>query len=496
MKRISVLLGGLTLFLALNGFQCASSMMNSAQMAIDKGDYAKAKTSAEEELALRPENAKAWLLLGRSEKHLGNYVAMKRAFDKAVEHRASETGALTDAEVEAIRVETFSAWSDLYDRSQVERERGRYETAAAMLDTALILLPGSPMTYALSGVVRGQAGDEAGSKKAFSQYVEVTREDIARGLEDGLRLNFSPERVAAIFGKPTFPYSPPNNQFGDYFKDRNLMVFYRFDPSNKTLSVRGWDYLEPGQRPLILSSLSADPYHSRAFDLRATKEYDEAIELLTLVDGLDPDRQDDVGNLLAQIYIDAGRVDEAEAELNRRIAANPEIVAYRIRYSVLKHKQGDYAGAVSALEDALNLKMEQGGKEHRDILYNLGAFHKNWGISLQEAAGNSPSRAQEEEIMEKYRTSLEYYQKLDALDKSFDYVLLHEIGMMLVVTGQQSDLPAIISRFESEKENPEYSGDSRFWRNLSKLYLQMSSEGEAYLQKATEASTRAKELGG
>lgn len=496
MKRISVVLGGLTLFLALNGFQCASSMMNSAQMAIDKGDFAKAKTAAEEELALRPDNAKAWLLLGRSEKKLGNYVAMKRAFDKAVEHRASETGAITEAEVEAIRVETFSAWSDLYDRSQVERDRSQYGLAARMLDTALVVLPGSPMTYALMGVLKGQAGDEAGSKKAFSQYVAMTREDISRGLKDGLRLNYSPERVATILGKPTMPYNPAANHFGDYFKDRNLMVFYRFDESEKKMYVRGWDYLEQNQRPLILSSLSADPYHSRAFDLRAAKEYDEAIELLTLVDGLDPARQDDIGNLLAQIYIDAGRVDEAEAELNRRIAANPEIVAYRIRYSVLKHKQGDYAGAVSALDEAMKLKMEQGGKEHRDILYNLGAFHKNWGISLQEAAGNSPSRAQEDEIMQMYLTSLEYYQKLDAVQQSFDYVLLHEIGMMLVVTGQQDKLRGVITRFEAEKENPEFSGDSRYWRNLSKLYLQMSSEGEEYLQKATEASTRAKELGG
>ena len=495
MNRNSVLLGGLMMFLAFTGFQCSSSMMNSAKMAIDKGDYSKAKVSAEEELALRPENAQAWLLLGRAEKNLGNYAAMKRAFDKAVEHRASETGAITDAEVEAIRVETFSAWSDLYDRSQAARDNKEYARASRMLDTALIVLPGSPMTYALMGVVKGQAGDEAGSKDAFTQYVAMSREDITRGLKEGLRLGHSRERVTTKLGTPSFPYDPKLNRFGDHYGAKNLIVYYRSEAGGP-MEVRGWDYHEADEQPLIISSLSADPYYSRAFDLRASKEYDEAIELLTLVDGLDPARQDDIGNLLGQIYIDAGRVDEAEAELNRRIAANPEIVAYRIRYSVLKHKQGDYAAAVSALEQALGLKMEKGSKEHRDILYNLGAFHKNWGISLQEAAGNSPSREQEEEVMQKYRTSLKYYQQLDEVQKSFDYILLHEIGMMLVVTGEPEKLSGVLARFEAEQENPEYSGDSRYWRNLSKLYLQMSSTDESYLEKATAASTRAKELGG
>lgn len=497
MNRVFSILGVLTLFLSLNGFQCASSMMNSAEMAIDKGDYAKAKSAAEEELTLRPDNARAWLILGRSERKLGNLMAMKSAFDKAISHRDSETGSLKPQELEAIRIETFAAWSSLYDRAQVLRESGEHQRSVRTLDTALVLLPGSPMTYAQIGVSKGTAGDEEGSVAAFAEYVSLTKEDIQKGLGEGLRLGFDRARVNAMFGSPDFPYNPNVNNFGDVYQAKNLVVYYITEKreGRDVLEVRGWDYLSSGARPFIISSLSADPYYSRAFDLRAAKEYDDAIALLKMVDGLDPDRQDDIGNLLGQLYIDAGRVEEAEAELDRRIAENPEIVAYRIRYSVLKHKQQDYAAAVTTLEQALKLDYEEGGKEHRDILYNLGAFHKNWGISLQNRV-STPTADQQKAYTEKFETALSYYTELDKVQKSFDFDLLHEIGMMMVVTGKDEGLPGIIARYEAEKDNPTYASQSYYWRNLSKLYIQMSDKGEEYLEKARAASAKAKELGG
>ena len=497
MNRVISILGVLTLFLALNGFQCASSMMNSAEMAIDKGEYAKAKSAAEEELALRPENARAWLILGRSERNLGNLMAMKSAFDNAVAHRDSESGSLKPQELEAIRIETFAAWSDLYDRAQIQRESGNHELSVKVLDTALVLLPASPMTYAQMGVSKGTAGDEAGSVAAFAEYVNLTKEDIRKGLDEGLRLGYDRARVNAMLGSPDVPYNPNVNNFSDIYRSKNLLVYYITEKRDgkDVLEVRGWDYLTTNTPPFIITSLSADPYYSRAFDLRAAKEYDDAIDLLKLVDGLDPDRQDDIGNLLGQLYIDAGRVEEAEAELDRRIAENPEIVAYRIRYSVLKHKQGDYAAAVTTLEEALKLDYEKGGKEHRDILYNLGAFHKNWGISLQNAV-TSPTEAQRKEYTAKFETALDYYTQLDKVQESFDFDLLHEIGMMMVVTGKEEGLPGIIKRYEAEKDNPTYASQSYYWRNLSKLYIQMSDKGEEYLEKARAASAKAKELGG
>lgn len=489
MNRTFLVLGALTFFLALNGFQCASSMMNTAQLAMKNGDYAKAKTAAQEEVDLRPDNARAWMILGRSEFHLGNYVAMKQAYDKAIENRNSETGSISEEEVGGIMLETSHAWSLLYDSAQARRGAGDYSRAIATLDSAEIVQSGNPMTLHLLGVLYQLASKNNRAEEYFDRYIARTRSDVVRGLQEGLALGFTQDRVRAALGEPTRPYNPQFNQLGDYWADRSLTVYYQGKAPN--LTVRGWDYVEADERPYLITGLSADPYYSRAYSLREQKAYDSALALLGVVDGLDPDRQDDVGNLLGQIYIDAGRVDEAEAELNRRIAENPENVSYRIRLSVLRFEQDDYAGAIDVLQQALKVNREEGSQDHQDILYNLGVYHKNWGIKLDNQLGTSPTAPSEEAVFAKYRSAIDYYQQLDRLLGEFDHTLLVEIGLMAARIGDDSLLQSVVTRFEEQRDNPTYNTESGYWRNLSKLYTYAEN-----IEKATEASERAKALGG
>lgn len=489
MNRTTLVLSVVLCFLALTGFQCASSMMNTAQLAAKNNDWEKAKASASEEVALRPDNAQAWLILGRAEFNLGNYLAMKEAYDEALTHRNAETGALSDADVAGIMLETSHAWSLLYDSAQARRGRGDVAGAIRTLDTAEVVVPGNPMTTYVLGVLHQQADDEATAIEQFDRYIEKTRSDIEKGRQEGLKLGFDRDRVIALLGNPSRPYNPNVNQLGDYWADRSLIVYYQGRAPE--LTVRGWDYLAAGDRPYLISGLSPDPYYSRAYILRESEEYDRALELLEVIDGLDPDRQEDVGNLLGQIYIDAGRVDEAEAELNRRIAANPENVSYRIRLSVLRSRQEDYAGAIDVLKQALRLELEEGSEDHRNVLYNLGVFNKNWGIKLENQAETSPGNDGIEVALEKYREAISYYRQLDEVQGTFDFALLFEIGLMAARIGQDDLLAGIIGRYEQQVESPAYSENSRFWRNLSTLYTYAEQ-----IEKAKAASARAKELGG
>ncbi len=489
MNRTFLVLGAFACFMALNGFQCASSMMNSAELAMKGGDYEKARASAREEVALRPDNARAWMIIGRSEFHLGNYVEMKKAYDEAIEHRNSESGAITDQEVVGIELETAHAWSILYDSAQARRGRNEYARAIATLDSAEIVQPGNPMTTHMLGALYQANSDEDRAMKYFDQYIARTRADVTKGKEAGLALGYGQDRVRAALGQPTRPYNPQANQFGDFWADRSLIVYYQ--GKAPSLTVRGWDYVDAGQTPYLIAGLSADPYYTRAYSLREATSYDSALALLNLIDGFDPDRQTDIGNLLAQTYIDAGRVDEAEAELNRRIAQNPNDVSYRIRLSVLRFKQEDWAGAIDALQQALKLDIEEGSQDHQDILYNLGVYNKNWGVKLDKSGNTSPTAPSEEEIFAKYRAAIDYFQQLDRITGTFDPVLVADIGAIAARIGDDALLQSSIGRFEEQRGNAEFNASANYWRSLSRLYTYQGN-----VEKATEAMDRAKAIEG
>ena len=177
-----------TFYLSLSGFQCASSMMNTADLAVNSGDWAKAKQATEEELALRPTNGKAWFLLGQSEYNLGNLAGMSKAFDKAEEHKASEAGPVSNREMGMMSRMTADAWNQIVIRSRDASRKKQYAVALAGLDTADMVQAGNPIAIRDRGLLLAASGKADEAAATDIEYIAATKGVIEAGVKEGLEL--------------------------------------------------------------------------------------------------------------------------------------------------------------------------------------------------------------------------------------------------------------------------------------------------------------------
>ena len=476
LQVISIIVAG-TLYLSLSGFQCASSQMNTAELAMGSSDFAKARSALKEEVELRPTNAKAWFLLGRSEYHLGNLAEMASDFKKAIEHRSSDAGPLDGEAIGIMSQYSSMAWGDVVGRSRDAAQEKQYSLSLAQLDTADIVQPGNPISISSRAVVLQNAGNPKEAAQMDSKYISTTKESIEAGLSQGLVLGMNAEKVHTKLGRPQTPYNMTGHGVQsscDVYLDKGLAIYYSNDKAGAQI-VSGWDRISADHPPYFNYRLSSNPYYNRAFVLRENKEYDEAISILTFAEKFDPTRSGDVGNLLGQIYIDAGRLVEAEQEIKRRLALDPEDVRLHLRHSVLQYSAGDTAAAINTLETALTVKsLEEGSKEHLDILYNLAAYYKNWGYELDQLAeemSRSEATPLKKEALTYYNASLRHFETVDKLTPKFDSDLSFQIGNIYAIVQDEIGLKKIISKFEANQAAPAFAENAKFWRSLAKLYL-------------------------
>ena len=488
MNRILLLLAGATLYLSLSGFQCASSQMNTAELALKSNNYAKAATALEEEVSLRPDNGRAWYLLGVARYETGAFRTMKDAFIKAKEHAASQTGKVEPREMLDMEFKMFNSWAQLYDSATIVGYKDAdYAKGLALLDDAEYILPKMPAVVEVKSnlLLRQKNRDQA--NKLYGEYVRLVRGDIEKGVKDGLSLGMTRNSVQVALGKPTLAYNPDRFQFTDQYPS-GLSVYYTAAKSKEDdAKVQGWKYYGTGDAPYLNYWLSSDPLFNAALDDYANKRYDEALELLRLIEQFDP-ALEEVGSLIGQIYIATNRTDEAKALLVRKIQEDPNNPKLRITYSVLLHDAKEYGEAVKVLQEALKLDLDKSEKDYQDILYNLGAFYKNWAVKLEnEATGSS---AQREEYEAKYRESLNYFTQLRSVQGEVEYELLAEMGNLHALLGNKQGLKDVVKEFEGLKGNEAMKNDAGFWRVLSDLYSYL---GEA--DKSAEAKAKAASLG-
>ena len=492
MKHILLVLAGATLYLSLSGFQCASSQMNTAELALRNKDYAKASVALEEEVALRPDNGKAWYMLGAARYELGEVRGMKDAFTEAREHADSETGKLKPMELMDIDLKTYNAWAQLYDSAFNAVYKGEaYSQGLALLERAEYVQAGVPAVIEMRSNVLLRQDKRPEANRLYHEYVDLVREDIRRGVDAGLSLDMQRKDVVSLLGNPSVPYNPRGYRYADVFPS-GLAVYYAAKKDKVEPEVQGWKYYsDPAQPPFLNYWVSSDPLYNAAINDYANAKFDEALELLQLVERFDPTLEE-VGSLIGQIYINSGRTDEAKALLIEKIEAEPDNPKLRITYGVLLHDLKEYEQAVDVLTEALKINMDKSGKDYQDILYNLGAFYKNWGVQLEtSAADNGPAtgtaRAAYEE---KYREALNYFSQLRTVRGGEEYELLGEIGTLHALLGNEKGLKEVVREFETLKNNDVMKNDGAFWRTLSALYQYV---GES--EKSADAKARAASLG-
>ncbi|HVZ38325.1 MAG TPA: tetratricopeptide repeat protein [Candidatus Kapabacteria bacterium] len=487
MRITLVALFAATVFMALSGFECASTEMTTAKVALQQKDYAKAEASLKKEVAARPQNGQAWFMLGEIYKNEEKGKEMVDAYDKAL---AATDPALKPAEKETVYANRYNAWQDAYNAALNKLNAHEYQAALTKLDAAQAIRPDAADNLFLRAAVYRDMKNEDLETKANRDYISVVDQDAQRGVAAGLSLGMSRSQVEGKMGKPFKSLSDSTGGYG-FYRDNELYVYY--DGSGKVI---GWRYYNGTSVPDLIrevpTELRSGPYYTLGVDSYYAGEkdrsrYDEALKYLQFVQRLDPS-QEKVGQVIADIYGRTGRTDEAKRSFEASIRQNPNEPSLYINYGTLLVNMKDYEGAIQNFNKVLALT-RSGDDKHSTALFNLGAAYKNWGADLQKAAGDKPSKAQLDAITGKLRESAKNFEQLRADNGGSDYVVLSELANLYLVLGEKSKFESALGDLERLKDKSDVASDPYYWQAMSRLYV---IKGDT--KKSEEAMKRSEDL--
>ncbi len=483
MRNILVVLSAATVYMALSGFDCASTEMTTAKVAIQRKDLTKAEESLKKEVAARPQNSEAWVLLGDIYEQQGRYSDMSDAYGKAL---AATQPVLKPEQKANIYAKRYNLWLmnfnsalSLRDSAEATSNNALLQEALRRVDTAMLVRPGYPDNYFVRAAIYRDMKDDAAAARANRDYVEAARSDIDAGMKAGLALGMSPEQVEAALGKPDGGKVTQDRGGFLHYTANDLYVYFSPSGSGGAAMVEGWHYFNNDGTPEQIKgaqyTLRSAPYYTLGVDSyfageKDPKQYDQALTYLQMVQQLDR-QQGTVGQVVADIYVKTNRTDEARRSFEENIRQNPNDPALYINYGTLLVGLKDYNTAIRTLEKGLALT-KAGEERHLTSLYNLGAVYKNWGATLQDSikrvSNDRESAAQREVYAAKLRESLKYFEQYRAAQGGTDFAVLSELANLYIVLDNQPKLQETISSLEKVESTNASNRD--YWQAMSRIY--------------------------
>lgn len=504
MRRSVLLLPVLALFMALSGFDCASTQMTTAKVALQRKDYAAAATALEKEVKERPNNAEAWYTLGEVYEQQMRIADAARANERA---RAGTEPKLSPEMMQNTYLRQFNLWRSTYNRALAAyrnapmlvdpRDReAPYDSipdvsrALAILDTAQIVGPEYSENLYFRATLYEEAGDEANTARTYQQYVDQMAPFVEQGSKLGLTLQMTQAQVEAKLGKPTRAEISDTMGGFYFYQPQNVYVYFAPATTKRPTVVEGWrsfDASVPEALRAAPTIIRADPYAVLGLDARNRKEYDRALEYLQTLSRLDPAREG-VSSTITQIYIDTKRVDEAIASLRAEIAANPSDARPLIELGNLYFGAERFAEATESFRRVTTMNLAADDQNLRTALFNLGAVYKNLGARLQDSikrvSNGKPTKAQNEVYFKPLRESVTFFEQYSKSNPS-DYAAAVELANLYYVLDDTANRDRIVRHLETLQSAN--AGDRSYWRAMSKLYaiLGDATKAEAADRKAS-----------
>lgn len=485
--------------LLMQGFQCKSSEMTTASIAMNNKDWDKAEMYLEKELQKNPTNGAAWFDLGQVRYEKQNYMGMLDAFKEARKYiqQPDKLNQMSFQESK-VWVDSFNGAVQLYNEGIALTGNEKVKTmraAIGKMEFAVSLRPFYTESYSVLAQMHESVGDTAKSITTLEHYVDAQRGVVDVLVRHNVMLGSKREAVQGVLGNASSvkgTTSGKDSVLLDHYKNldgKDVYLFYKQEGGDFVLD--GGHANLPAtlpdadkERP---SALNTQNYSYLAFLYYNNGQYDKAMELLRTVMLLRP-ATEDMLRLQGQILDKTGKREEAMKSIAELAKKYPDNKAYLVQYGSVLVNTGKNDEAIEQFEKALKLD-----SRYDIALYNLAAAYKNKaGVIQQEEKEKMDADAKYREnqsryvpFLEKAATYFEQYRALPGKDKDFGVV--EQLMNIYQVTRNEQK----IKRFAAELSGlePLYQTNRAYYELLGRIYGKLGNT-----DKAKEAFEKADKL--
>lgn len=486
-QRVLLILCAATLYLSLSGFECASTEMSTAKVAIKTRDYKKAEEFLRKEVAARPQNGEAWTLLGDIYYDQNRFAEMNKAYGEA--ERATQP-VMSAPMRENVAKRRYNGWVGISNNAYKHLSNKEYSTALMYADTAEMLRPGVAENVVIRATAYEGLNDDRNTDNAYKQYINLVRADVDDGIKIGLALNQTIDQTETLLGKSTNRTSQADldTNLGGYaaYPAKGLYVYFGMAKHGESAKVIGWTFEKNAATPTpeflkqAPVAIRRDGYirlgnaASKIADTNNPSKFDEALMYFRTLEKLDVDPTLKVGAIITDLYVRSKRTDEARAALDKQLQLRPTDQGLYMSYGDVLFQMHDYAGAAEKFKKALEYAGTN--KEAKELaLFNLAAAYKNIGAAKQdsirvivEKTKKPPTKEQNDAFMNPLRESMRYFDELRASNlPNVDFAVLAELGNLYDVLGDKAKLKQIVADLE---KIPSDKRDKAYWGAMSHMY--------------------------
>ena len=329
-------------YVAITGFECASSEMTSAKVYIQQKDYEKAIAFLQKEVVKNPKSDEGYYLMGALYGEKENYEGMVDAFNKSL--------GISNRFEKDIKNARKKYWVDSFNKGLGFFKKA---TNAASKDSAKIMFEKSAAGFNQAIAIEPDSAD--GYKNLSYVYINMENYDAAIApLKKMIAVNKSVEGYRVL---------------GQIYYNKGIVSKTAFDKSKATAD-----------------SVTAQNY------------FGEAITLLEAGKTLYP-MDSEILLYLSNSYIAANKALVAMGTFKAGVDADPNNKFYRYNYGVLLIGAGKFEEAEDQFKKALDID-----PDYLNAQYNLAITYVKWGAQLQKIADES--NKENPEIKAKFRLAI------------------------------------------------------------------------------------------
>lgn len=485
----------------LQGSSCSSSQILNGRKEMEKENWTQSKAYFEAALKENPDNAEAWYYLVTVENELGNFEGMVQAAAKA------EKLTVEPERKRELSQVMFKIWTDYYNNgiakyTAASKASGKAiqdsaDAAIQNLERAISLKPEDPSPYRIIAFTNDLLENQAGSKAAFTKYVEGNSSAIDFMVNKGLTMQMPRKDVLATLGTPVESVggkAGADSTHTDLIKVDGKDVYAIFLGENGTNLVL--DGLRVGLPEYWLKEdrFRAAPFYNRTLSVLAymeinDKQWDKAGVLLSKALMIDPGNEE-VMRLQTRLVQESGDTEALVAQYKTLVEKFPDNSGYLLQYGTVLMNNDKYEEAITWYEKAL-----KADPKNDLAMYNMAAAYQNMASIKQkeEQAKKFDDRKYELKV-ERYfpdlRKAAEYYEAYRAIGtNASEYLALKSMFDIALILDQKERAESLLKVAESIENKDGNNSKAGYYNALGTMYAKMNMT-----DKSTEAYKKSDSL--